>query len=100
MSKLSTKVLSLFHLTHLFLLTQSAGNTTAGGDTFQVNAGIASDWGAFLASLNKSLDPLDLELSRIRNEVTGKEMYALVRCVPPTTTQPPRMFVLNVEYDF
>jgi hypothetical protein len=31
-----------------------------------------------LGSLNRSLDPLDLELSRIRNEVTGKDVYALV----------------------
>ena len=74
---------------HLFLLTQRRANTTAAGDTHQVNAGIANDWGAFLASLNKSLDPLDLELSRIRNEVTGKDMYALVRCIPQ---RPPGMF--------
>jgi len=50
----------------------------AADNTLQINASIANDWGAFLTSLNKSLDPLDLELSRIRNEVTGKEMYALV----------------------
>lgn len=50
----------------------------AADNTLQINAGIANDWGEFLASLNKSLDPLDLELSRIRNEVTGKDMYALV----------------------
>ena len=56
------------------------GNTTAADNTLQINASIANDWGEFLTSLNKSLDPLDLELSRIRNEVTGKEMYALVRC--------------------
>ena len=31
-----------------------------------------------MASVNESLDPLDLELSRIRNEVTGKDVYALV----------------------
>lgn len=66
-------------LTHLFLTHLKAGNTTAADNTLQINASIATDWGEFLASLNKSLDPLDLELSRIRNEVTGKEMYALVR---------------------
>ncbi len=59
------------------------GNTTAADNTLQINASIANDWGEFLASLNKSLDPLDLELSRIRNEVTGKEMYALVRRFAP-----------------
>lgn len=32
-----------------------------------------------MSSINKSLNPLDLELSRIRNELTGKDMYALVR---------------------
>ncbi|KAF8478618.1 Nse1 non-SMC component of SMC5-6 complex-domain-containing protein [Russula ochroleuca] len=47
-------------------------------DTLQINTNRADGWGEFLAGLNKSLDPLDLELSRIRNEVTGKDMYALV----------------------
>ncbi len=56
------------------------GNKTAADATLQINASIANNWDEFLAGLNKSLDPLDLELSRIRNEVTGKEMYALVRC--------------------
>ena len=46
--------------------------------SLQINANGADGWGEFLASLNKSLDALDLELSRIRNEVTGKEVYALV----------------------
>jgi hypothetical protein len=75
-SKLS-KVLSLFYPT-IPSLTQKAGNTTAADNALQINASIANDWGEFLASLNKSLDPLDLELSRIRNEVTGKDVYALV----------------------
>jgi hypothetical protein len=72
-----SKVLLLFYPTsspH-----SKVGITTAADNTLQINAGIANDWGEFLASLNKSLDPLDLELSRIRDEVTGKEMYALVR---------------------
>jgi hypothetical protein len=66
---------------HHLILT-ATHNTTAADNTLQINAGIANDWGEFLASLNKSLDPLDLELSRIRNEVTGKDMYALVSHVP------------------
>ena len=70
----------VFVLSRLFLTHSKTGNTTTAADnTLQINASIANDWGEFLASLNKSLDPLDLELSRIRNEVTGKEMYALVR---------------------
>jgi hypothetical protein len=71
-----------------------AGNTTAADNTLQINASIANDWGEFLASLNKSLDPLDLELSRIRNEVTGKEMYALVRRFRAPTTS--RVFIIRV----
>jgi len=50
----------------------------AADDTVQINTNGADGWGEFLASVNKSLDPLDLELSRIRNEVTGKDVYALV----------------------
>ncbi|KAI9510849.1 hypothetical protein F5148DRAFT_488435 [Russula earlei] len=56
----------------------------AADDTLRINANGADGWSEFLAGLNKSLDPLDLELSRIRNEVTGKEMYALVN-TPPST---------------
>ena len=74
-----------------------AGNTTAADNNLQVNASLANDWGEFLASLNKSLDPLDLELSRIRNEVTGKEMYALVRCfrAPPQQSCKPWNTILG-----
>ncbi|KAI0006094.1 Nse1 non-SMC component of SMC5-6 complex-domain-containing protein [Russula compacta] len=57
---------------------QSIEAVKAADDNLQINANGADSWGEFLASLNKSLDPLDLELSRIRDEVTGKEMYALV----------------------
>jgi hypothetical protein len=95
-SKLS-KVLSLFYPTSSSH--SKAGNTTAADNTLQINAGIANDWGEFLASLNRSLDPLDLELSRIRNEVTGKEMYALVRrrfALPELPNNHPH--VVNVEY--
>lgn len=56
-----------------------SGSTTATDDSVQINSRGADGWGEFLAGLNKSLDPLDLELSRTRNEVTGKETYALVR---------------------
>ena len=71
-------VLSIPPLPH----SKAGDNTTAADNSLQINASIANDWGEFLASLNRSLDPLDLELSRIRNEVTGKDMYALVRCSP------------------
>jgi hypothetical protein len=57
--------------------------TTAADDTLPINANGANGWGEFLAGLNQSLDPLDMEFSRMRNEVTGKEEYALVG-VPST----------------
>ncbi|KAI0306508.1 Non-structural maintenance of chromosomes element 1 [Multifurca ochricompacta] len=57
---------------------QSVEAVKAVDDTLQINANEVDGWSNFLASLNKSLDPLDLELSRIRNEVTGRETYALV----------------------
>jgi len=58
-------------------------------DTLQININTnsADGWNDFLASLNNSLDPLDLELSRMRNEVTGKEMYALVIVLLPSLFQ-------------
>ena len=62
--------------------------TPAVDDTLQINANTnsADGWSDFLASLNKSLDPLDLELSRMRNEITGKDMYALVIVLLPSVT--------------
>jgi hypothetical protein len=56
----------------------NGGDITAADSTLQITANGADGWGEFLGSLNRSLDPLDLELSRIRNEVTGKDVYALV----------------------
>ena len=54
--------------------------TSATDDTLQINANTnsANGWSDFLATLNKSLDPLDLELSRMHDEITRKETYALV----------------------
>ncbi|KAH9981233.1 Nse1 non-SMC component of SMC5-6 complex-domain-containing protein [Lactifluus volemus] len=46
--------------------------------SLQIDSNGLDGWGEFLASVNRSLDPLDLELSRTRNEVTGKDIYALV----------------------
>ncbi|KAH9050707.1 hypothetical protein EDB84DRAFT_1555336 [Lactarius hengduanensis] len=59
---------------------QSVEAVKAADDTTQINANTnsADGWSDFLAALNKSLDPLDLELSRTRDEMTGKDMYALV----------------------
>jgi hypothetical protein len=62
--------------------TEGAGNITAVDGTLQINANGTDGWGEFLNSLNRSLDPLDLELSRIRNEETGKDVYALVSGTP------------------
>lgn len=52
--------------------------TPATDDTLQINANSADGWSDFLATVNKSLDPLDLELSRMHDEITRKETYALV----------------------
>lgn len=52
--------------------------TPATDDTFQTNTNSADGWSDFLATLNKSLDPLDLEFSRMHDEITRKETYALV----------------------
>jgi hypothetical protein len=54
--------------------------TPATDDAVQINTNTnsADGWSDFLASLNKSLDPLDLELSRMHDEITRKETYALV----------------------
>ncbi|KAH9005218.1 Nse1 non-SMC component of SMC5-6 complex-domain-containing protein [Lactarius hatsudake] len=59
---------------------QSVEAVKAADDAIQINANTnsADGWSDFLATLNKSLDPLDLELSRTRDEITGKDMYALV----------------------
>ncbi|KAH9001205.1 Nse1 non-SMC component of SMC5-6 complex-domain-containing protein [Lactarius akahatsu] len=59
---------------------QSVEAVKAADDTIQINANTnsADGWSDFLATLNKSLDPLDLELSRTRDEITGKDIYALV----------------------
>jgi len=35
-------------------------------------------WNEFVTDLNNSLDPLDLEFSRLHDEESGKEMWALV----------------------
>ena len=52
--------------------------TPATDDTIQINANSVDGWSDFLATVNKSLDPLDLELSRMHDEITRKETYALV----------------------
>ncbi|KAI0065436.1 hypothetical protein BV25DRAFT_1880277 [Artomyces pyxidatus] len=40
--------------------------------------GTEEGWGDFVGALNTTLNPLDLELSRLHDENTGIEMYALV----------------------
>ncbi|KAI0256768.1 Nse1 non-SMC component of SMC5-6 complex-domain-containing protein, partial [Lactifluus subvellereus] len=57
---------------------QCVETVKATDNSVQITSSGVDGWGDFLAGLNKSLDPLDLELSRTRNEVTGKETYALV----------------------
>ncbi|KAL7283487.1 hypothetical protein ACG7TL_002920 [Trametes sanguinea] len=37
-----------------------------------------ASWDAFVASVNDALNPLDLEFAHLHDEVTGKEMYAVV----------------------
>jgi hypothetical protein len=38
----------------------------------------AAAWNTFVAKINKSLDKLDLEFRHLNDEITGKEMYAIV----------------------
>jgi hypothetical protein len=86
---------SFFALLNPDLLAEG-GNITATDDTLQINANGAAGWGEFLAGVNKSLDPLDLELSRIRNEETGKDVYALVSVPSPNN---PLNSWLNMDND-
>ncbi|KAI9065164.1 hypothetical protein FKP32DRAFT_1665603 [Trametes sanguinea] len=37
-----------------------------------------ASWDAFVASVNDALNPLDLEFAHLHDEVSGKEMYAVV----------------------
>ncbi|KAF7305107.1 Non-structural maintenance of chromosomes element 1 [Mycena kentingensis (nom. inval.)] len=36
------------------------------------------DWNAFLAKVNKSIDPLEMELKQMRDETTGRDLFAMV----------------------
>jgi non-structural maintenance of chromosomes element 1 len=82
-------------LCHAPRLSAEGARITAVDDTLQINANGPDGWSEFLNSLNKSLDPLDLELSRIRNEETGKEVYALVSPLSPTATIDSRIETLR-----
>ncbi|THH14339.1 hypothetical protein EW146_g5971 [Bondarzewia mesenterica] len=39
---------------------------------------ISNVWDDFIVSVNNSINPLDLELAHLHDEVTGRQMYALV----------------------
>ena len=43
-----------------------------------------TSWDNWVTKLNTTLNPLDLELSHMSDEATGKEMYALVCHLNPT----------------
>ncbi|KAI0273699.1 Nse1 non-SMC component of SMC5-6 complex-domain-containing protein [Gloeopeniophorella convolvens] len=57
---------------------QSVAAVKAADETLRVDANGTDGWDTFIAAVNRSLDPLDLEFSHIHNEVTGKDIYALV----------------------
>ena len=41
-----------------------------------------NSWDAFVAKINDELNPLDLEFAHLYDEISGKEMYAVV-CLNP-----------------
>ena len=38
-----------------------------------------NSWDNFVTSINDALNPLDLEFAHLHDEVTGQEVYAVVR---------------------
>ena len=47
---------------------------SAADDTLNIN----SNYDAFIISVNNALNPLDLELAFLHDEITGRQMCALV----------------------
>ncbi|KAJ7046719.1 Nse1 non-SMC component of SMC5-6 complex-domain-containing protein [Mycena alexandri] len=51
----------------------------AANDSLDIpHSGNVADWEAFVAKVNKDLDPLDLEFRHQLEEVSGKDIYAIV----------------------
>jgi non-structural maintenance of chromosomes element 1 len=44
-----------------------------------VHSGDKAAWDTFVGKINDSLDSLDFEFRHLNDEVTGREMYALVK---------------------
>ncbi|KAJ7172540.1 Nse1 non-SMC component of SMC5-6 complex-domain-containing protein [Mycena filopes] len=42
------------------------------------HSGDRAEWDEFVVKVNKALDPLDLEFRHLQDEISGKEMYAIV----------------------
>ena len=53
---------------------------TASNNTLNIrNTKDRGSWDAFVANINRSLDKLDLEFRYMPDELSGKDMYAIVR---------------------
>jgi hypothetical protein len=61
--------------------TPDAYGTTAADEALDIpNDNSRAGWDEFVAKINASLDNLDLEFRHLHDELTGRAMYALVRC--------------------
>ena len=58
----------------IIMLTTAASNNTLNIP----NPKDKDSWNAFVAKINRSLDKLDLEFRHMHDELSGKEMYAIV----------------------
>ena len=59
--------------------TYQLSGSTASNNTLKIPISKDKDsWNVFVAKINKSLDKLDLEFRHMHDELSGKEMYALV----------------------
>ena len=65
--------------TRLLTTFSSLGGDTGTDPTIQVHYNpTRTAWDDFVSVLNETLNPLDLEIGHMRDEITGKEMLALV----------------------
>lgn len=63
-----------------FVVVRSASSITAANDTLDIDyREDRASWDSFVTKINDALNPLDLEFSRLHDEINGTEMYAVVR---------------------
>lgn len=61
------------------IVTSDAKNCSAEDDSLEINfSGDRNSWDSFVSDINDALNPLDLELAHIFDEISGKEMCGLV----------------------